>query len=94
MTRPRLQFTLTHVFLAVAFLNKHSARLSLRFDVVIDKARFHFAASPDAAGLGRTVGDALADEIGRQAGLKPDAIKEATVGKWNQFNEFLRKRRD
>jgi len=77
----------------VALLNKHSVRLPLKFDVVVDRERFHFAASPEAMELGRTIGDALADELGKLAGLKPKAIKEATAKKWGQFKDFLDKRR-
>ena len=77
----------------MAFMNKHSVRLPVRFDVVIDRDNFRFAASPDAAELGRTIGDALTAELGNRAGIKPEAIKEATVEKWNQFKGFLNKRR-
>jgi len=36
----------------VAFLNKHSVRLPLEFEVAIDRQRFHFAASPQARRVG------------------------------------------
>jgi len=78
---------------AVAYLNKKSLRLPLEFDVVIDRNRFHFAASPETAKLGRTIGDALAGELGRLVGLKPEAIKEAGAETWNRFKGFLDKRR-
>ncbi|MCY2990115.1 MAG: hypothetical protein NTY19_19915 [Planctomycetota bacterium] len=78
---------------AVAFLNKHALRLPLEFEVAIDRERFRFAASPQAAGLGRTVGDALAAELGRLAGIKPEAIKQAAAEGWTQFKDFLDKRR-
>ena len=74
-------------------MNEKSVRLPLEFDVVIDRDQFHFAASPETAKLGRTIGDALAGELGRLAGVKPDAIKEASIETWNRFKGFLDKRR-
>lgn len=78
---------------AVAYLNEKSLRLPLEFDVVIDRDRFHFAASPETAKLGRTIGDALAGELGRLVGLEPGAVKEAGAEAWNRFRGFLDKRR-
>jgi len=77
----------------VAFLNKHALRLPLEFEVAIARDRFRFAASPEAAGLGRTVGDALAAELARLAGIKPETIKQAAAESWTKFKEFLDKRR-
>jgi hypothetical protein len=74
-------------------LNKHALRLPLEFEVAIARDRFRFAASPEAAGLGRTVGDALAAELARLAGIKRETIKQAAAESWTKFKEFLDKRR-
>ncbi|MCL4202342.1 MAG: DUF748 domain-containing protein [Pirellulaceae bacterium] len=78
---------------AVAFLNRHPNRLALEFEVAVDRERFHFAASPEAAGLTNAVGQALAEEIGRLAGIEPEDIRRAAMAGWTQFKDFLDKRR-
>jgi hypothetical protein len=78
---------------AVAFLNRNPNRLSLEFEVTVDRERFRFAASPEAAGLTDAVGQAFAEEIGRLAGIEPEDVKRAAVAGWTQFKDFLDKRR-
>lgn len=77
----------------VAVLNSHSARLPLQFDLVINRERFHFAASPMAAELGRTVGDAITDQVAALAAVKPEAVKDLAARGWKGVKGFLDKRR-
>ncbi len=77
----------------VKFLNTHSERIPIRFDLSINKDEFESKASPEAAGLWKAVSDAAADAIGKATGMAKEKVQEAGKDAVDKFKDFLDRRR-
>jgi hypothetical protein len=74
-----------------ALVNAGGKELPLAFSLKLDAGEFQFAASAEVAGLWKAVGEALAEQLAKEAGVPAGEIKKAAGQAWDAFKKGLKK---